>query len=294
MANTFTIQDFFKRFPDNDTCLDHLMKVKYGDAMDCPKCGKRGKFHRIRKIPAYECAWCGHHIHPMKGTPFERSRTPLTKWFYAIYLFTTSYHGVPAKELQRQLGVTYKCAWRMGHEIRKYMGQTDGNPPLTGHVEVDETYIGGHRKGREQGFTGRVAKGKTIVFGILERGSDLYTKVIPNVSRKFLIPLIVENVPVGTKISSDEWPPYSILPKLCCDHNTVEHGSKQWAKGDTHVNSLEGFWSILKRSIRGTHIHVFPKHLSKSISGNQSTVTTCRRCRNLCLIGLFRVFSHQI
>ena len=263
MAKTFTIHDFFNRFPDNDTCLEHLMQVKYGDALDCPKCGKHGKFHRIRKIPAYECAWCGHHVHPMTGTPFERSRTPLTKWFYAMYLFTTSRHGVPAKELARQLGVTYKCAWRMGHEIRKHMADTDGNPPLTGHVEVDETYVGGKRTGRKDGFTGRGAKGKTIVFGMLERGGDLMTKVVPSASRKSLIPHIFDNVPAGTRISSDEWPPYKILPHLGYDHKTVEHGSKQWANGDTHVNGLEGFWAQLKRSIRGTHIHVSGKHLGK-------------------------------
>lgn len=122
MAYTFTINDFFSRFKDDSSCLDHLMQVRYGESIDCPKCGKRGKFSRIKKLPAYQCAWCGHHIHPMSGTPFEHSRTPLQKWFYAMYLFTTSRHGVPAKELQRQLGVTYKCAWRMGHEIRKYHG----------------------------------------------------------------------------------------------------------------------------------------------------------------------------
>ncbi len=131
-SKLITVQQFFRRFPDDDTCLDHLMMVRYGETADCPKCGKHAKFHRLRKEPAYSCQWCGHHIHPMKGTPFERTRTPLQKWFYAMYLFTTTRHGVPAKELQRQLSVTYKTAWRMGHEIRKYMGDVDGNPPLHG------------------------------------------------------------------------------------------------------------------------------------------------------------------
>ena len=123
----FTVTQFFKRFADDDSCLEHLMVIRYGESLDCPKCGRYGKFSRIRKVPAYQCAWCGHHIHPMVGTPFEGSHTPLQKWFYAMYLFTTSRHGVPAKELQRQLGVTYKTAWRMGHEIRKYMGEVDGD-----------------------------------------------------------------------------------------------------------------------------------------------------------------------
>ncbi len=262
MAKQFTVTDFFKRFPDDDTCLDHLMKIRFGFELDCPKCSKHGKFSKIKKQPAYQCAWCGHHIHPMAGTPFERSRTSLQKWFYAMYLFTTSRHGVPAKELQRQLGVTYKCAWRMGHEIRKYMGDVDGVPPMTGHVEVDETYIGGRRP-KIKGFTGRGAKNKTIVFGILERDGELYCKIVPTAGRKSLIPEILKHVPKGTRISSDEWTPYSVLTDLGYVHDTVDHGSKEYARGDVHVNGLESFWSRLKNSIKGTHIHVSKKHLPK-------------------------------
>ncbi len=262
MAKQFTVTDFFKRFPDDDTCLDHLMKIRFGFELDCPKCSKHGKFSKIKKQPAYQCAWCGHHIHPMVGTPFERSRTSLQKWFYAMYLFTTSRHGVPAKELQRQLGVTYKCAWRMGHEIRKYMGDVDGVPPMTGHVEVDETYIGGRRP-KIKGFTGRGAKNKTIVFGILERDGELYCKIVPTAGRKSLIPEILKHVPKGTRISSDEWMPYKVLTDLGYVHDTVDHGSKEYARGDVHVNGLESFWSRLKNSIKGTHIHVSKKHLPK-------------------------------
>ena len=261
-AKAPTVHEFFQRFPDDDTCLDHLMKVRYGETLDCPGCGVNGKFHRLRKRPVYSCQWCGHQISPMEGTPFERTHTPLTKWFYAMYLFTTSRHGVPAKELQRQLGVTYKTAWRMGHQIRKYMGEVDGIPPMTGHVEVDETYVGGRRP-KIKGFTGRGAKGKTVVFGILERDGDLYTEVVPSAAGKSLIPPIVKHVPRGTRVSSDEWAPYRVLPSLGYKHDTVDHSAKEYARGDIHVNTLEGFWSMLKRSIRGTHIHVSRKHLPK-------------------------------
>ena len=260
MAKTFTVQDFFKRFPDDDSCLDHLMETRFGDKVDCPKCGKHGRFTRLSKHPAYSCAWCGHHIHPMVGTPFEKSRTSLQKWFYAMYLFTTTRHGVPARELQRQLGVTLKTAWRIGHEIRKYMAKIDGIPPMTDHVEVDETYVGGRRP-KIKGFTGRGAKGKTVVMGILERDGEIYTEVVPSAAGRSLIPPIVANVPVGTRISTDEWAPYRVLGGLGYLHSTVDHGSKEYARGDVHVNGLESFWSILKRSIRGTHVWVSPKHL---------------------------------
>ncbi|MDP6516765.1 MAG: IS1595 family transposase [Alphaproteobacteria bacterium] len=255
-----TVQDFFKAFPDDDACLDYLMKLRHGETLECPKCEKHGKFHRIRRHPAYECAWCGYEIYPMVGTMFHRSHVPLQKWFYAMYLFTTTRHGVPAKEIQRQIGVSYPTAFRMAHKIREYMGTVDGEPPLTGHVEVDETYVGGKRPGKR----GRGAAGKSVVFGILERaGGEVFTKVVPDASRKSLVPEITRQVPKGTRISSDEWAPYRVLSALGYEHSVVDHGAKQWAQGDTHVNTLEAFWSMLKRSIRGTHIHVSRQHLPK-------------------------------
>jgi len=259
MAKTLSVQEFFKQFPGDDTCLEHLMRTRYGESLDCPKCGKHGKFHRIRRHPAYECAWCGFEIFPMVGTPFHKSHTPLQKWFYAIYLFSNTRHGVSAKELQRQLSVTYKTAWRMGHEIRKYMAKVDGEPPLTGHVEIDETYVGGVRRG----VRGRGARGKTIVFGILERGGELFTKVIPDSKAKTVIPEIIRNVPRGTRVSTDKMHGYKSLRKHGYAHESVNHFIEEWVRGDVHVNSLEGFWSILKRSIKGTHVHVSRKHLPK-------------------------------
>ena len=253
-----TIQEFFKRFPNDGVCLAHVFVTKYGQNPTCPKCKRPGKWYRLAKHPSYSCEWCGHHIHPCVGTPFERSRTSLQLWFYAIYLFTTSRHGVSAKELQRQLGVTYKTAWRMGHEIRKHMAKVDGNKPLDGHVEVDETYVGGHRPGKR----GRGAEGKTIVFGMVERGGDLQTHVVPNAKRKTLEPLILENVKAGSQISSDEWGAYNHLTSKGYDHCTVEHGKEEWVDGETHVNTLEGLWSQLKRSISGTHVHVSKKYLA--------------------------------
>lgn len=259
MAKQFTVNDFFKRFPDDNSCLNHLMNLRFGEALDCPKCGKYGKFARIKKMPAFACQWCGHHIHPMAGTPFNRSRTPLQKWFYAMYLFTTTRHGVSAKELQRQLGVTYKCAWRMAHEIRKHMGKVDGDNSLSGNIEVDETVIGGYRPGKR----GRGASGKTIVFGMLQRNGEVMTKVVPNSKRKTLQPLIKENIENGSTVNTDEWLAYRNLGEQGYNHKMVNHAEKEYVNGDCHVNSLEGYWAQLKRSIRGTHVHVSKKHLHK-------------------------------
>jgi transposase len=265
MTKNFTIQDFFKRFPDDDACLNHLMKLRYGEVIDCPKCGKHGKFSKISKIPAFQCAWCGHHIHPMAGTPFERSRTPLQKWFYAMYLFTTTRHGVPAKELQRQLGITYKTAWRIGHEIRKYMGKIDGDSGLSGHVEADEAFMGG--KPRPRNNAGRIMlsdntkKPKTVVFGMVQRAGDLITRVVPDARKTTLIPLIEQYVAKGTVLSTDEWKAYKSMTEKGYKHGTVNHHQREYVRGIIHTNTIEGFWSHFKNSVRGTHKSISPKHM---------------------------------
>lgn len=259
MTKTFTIQDFFKRFPTDEACLDHLMSIRYGGRVSCPKCGKEGRFARIKKLPAYSCPSCGHHIHPMVGTPFERSRTPLQKWFYAMYLFTTTRNGVAAKELQRQLGVTYKCAWRIGHEIRKYMGSVDGDDPLGGEsiVEADETFVGGYERGGQDG------KGKTVVFGMVERGGEVITRVVSGRGEFVLVPHILENVLPGTRIATDEHGSYSKLNVEGFRHGTVNHSKKEYVRGPVHTNTIEGFWAWMKRQINGTHVWVSKKHLPK-------------------------------
>ena len=256
---SITIQEFLDRYPTDEACLEHLFNVRFGQGHVCPKCAKKSNWFRFKAERAYACQWCGHHIHPTAGTLFEDSRTHLRLWFYAFYLFTTSRHGVPAKELERQLGVTYKTAWRMADLIRKHMAQVDDEWPLFGDVEVDETYIGGQRPG----VRGRGAANKTIVFGMMQRKGQVMTKVVPNVAKKTLQPIIEENVLDGSTVHSDELRSYNGLNKAGFNHKTVYHGAKEYVVGNTHVNGLENFWKHLKGSIRSTHIHVSKKHLHK-------------------------------
>ena len=185
-----TFYQFQKQFPDDEACLLHIMASRYGGTqLDCPKCGVYGKFYRLTRDRAYLCQHCKHHIYPCAGTFMHRTRLPLHKWFYAMHLFSISRHGVAAKELERQLDVSYPTAWRMGHLIRKHMADTDGEWPLggSGDVEADETYVGGKRPG---GKRGRGAPNKTVVFGMLERGGDVMTKVVPDVRKRTLQPII--------------------------------------------------------------------------------------------------------
>lgn len=261
MSKPMPITEFMKLFPDDDACLEHLFKERFGADYECSRCGETGKFKKLSNMPAYTCQ-CGNHVHPMVGTPFHKSHTPLQKWFYAMYLFTTTRHGVPAKELQRQLSVNYKTAWRMGQEIRKYLAFVDGDPPIGGHTEIDETMIGGVRRGDKR-KRGRAAAGKTVVLGMVERGGDIITRVVPNVKQETLEAHILPNVEKGSTISTDQFNSYHSLTKHGYKHETVNHVLKEYARGEVHTNTIEGFWSLIKRSIKGTHVHVSSRHLPK-------------------------------
>ncbi len=261
MTKPTTIRQFFEQFPDDDTCLKHLFDVRFGQGYCCPKCDREAKWYPIKAERAFSCQWCGHHIHPTVGTLFEQSRTPLQLWFYVMFKFTQTRHGVSAKEVERELGVTYKTAWRMCRMIRQHMSEIDGEDPLGGNgfdVEVDETYVGGKRPGKR----GRGAAGKTIVFGMIERNGEVMVKVVPNVRRDTLHSIIEANVAKDTTIHADELLSYNGLDKKGYKQARVNHGKGQYVgpNGET-VNAIENFWRHLKQGIKGTHIWVSPKYL---------------------------------
>ena len=176
-SSEFSVRDFFKRFPDDEACLTHIFNVRFGKRHACRSCSIETTFHRMSKRRAWACSNCGDHLYPTAGTIFQDTRTPLQVWFYAIYLFVTTRHGVSAKELQRQLNVTYKCAWRIGHKIREQMKSADAERLLAGHVEANEAYVGRKRPGKR----GREAASKTTVMGLKERGGPIQTAIVPNV-----------------------------------------------------------------------------------------------------------------
>lgn len=256
MTKPVTIKQFQDRFPDDDACLGHLFQTRYGLEPVCPKCGQINTFHRLKAMPAYSCN-CGHHIHPMAGTPFARTRTPLTTWFHVMFLFCASRNGVNAKEVQRQTGVTYKTAWRMCDEIRKYMGWVDGDHSLGGpgkpSVEVDKMFYGGKDKlGHDD---------KSVVLGMAERGGDVITRVIPDRSRSTVTSRVAKWVNHGTMIYSDEAHAFKALERYGYHHRTVNHSKNEYVRGPVHTNSIESFCSLVKRSIAGTHVSVSKKHL---------------------------------
>lgn len=256
----FTIKDFKKRFPNDEACLDELMLKRFGSVSNCPDCKKQTNFHKVKKRKCYECQWCGYQISPTADTIFHKSSTPLTEWFYVMYLMTATRSGVSAKEVERQLGVTYKTAWRMCHQIRKAMNED--REKLKGQVELDETYVGGKKRGKR----GRGADGKTPVFGAVEREGKLEAKVVENCKSKTLMPIIKKTVEEGSDLMTDEFKSYNKLSKLGYNHKRVSHSAKEYVNGMAHTNSIEGFWSQLKRGISGTHIWVSKKHLQNYVN----------------------------
>jgi hypothetical protein len=237
-----------------------------GTCFTCPACGvEEAQFHLMRKRKAYACQECGHHIYPCAGTIFHKSRTPLTKWFFAMYLMTSTRSGVAAKELERALGVTYKCAWRMAHELRKLMASADYAGPLGGdgkHVEADETWIGGKARNRGKG-QGKKRSPKTIIFGMAERDGMMRTGPVPDDTKFTLEPIMLENVKPETIVTTDGHLSYGDLHRSYREHVAINHAQGEYARGKHHTNTIEGHWSHFKRAIKGTHVHVSGKHLWK-------------------------------
>lgn len=263
MSKAPTLRQFQDRFPTEESCLDHLMRIRFGERHDCEKCGKNAKFYRVKARRSYACEWCGAQVYPTAGTPFDRTRTSLRDWFFVMFQFCSTRSGVAAKEVERQIGVTYKTAWRMCHEIRKYMAIVDGNDPLGGSgeiVEIDETLIGGKAEGMGSGYKAN----KTCVVGMKERDGDIITRVVSSRTKRAMQAVIVQHVLPGATVSTDEFGGYKDIAQSGYRHLTVNHKAGEYAtpcgKG---VNEIEGFWAQLKRSINGTHIHVSRQHLSK-------------------------------
>jgi len=255
----YTIKNLHSEFSTDKKCLQFIFDNRYGKKFECPDCKKTGKFYLIESRKRFDCT-CGYTISPLADTIFHKSSTPLTLWFHAIFLFASSRNGVAAKELERQLGVTYKCAWRLAKQIRLLFSQT--NFPLSGTVETDETYVGGKRKGKR----GLGAEGKTPVFGMIEREGKAVGHVISDVKMKTLQPLINKSIIKDSIIMTDELRSYSRIAQNGYRYESVKHGTGEFVRGQVHTNNIEGFWSQMKRSINGTYHLISPKYLQNYVN----------------------------
>lgn len=208
---------------------------------------------------SYSCGVCRAQVYPLNGTIFQKSTTPLRIWFYVMWAMIKTRSGVSARTIMRETGVTYKCAFRMCHQLRKLM-QDDGEP-LDGINEADETHIGG--KGYNKRFIPDFQeKQKEIVMGILQRGGKIHLRHIPNTGKWTMLENIKANVTIDATIYTDQLGGYQQLRKLGYNHSFVNHQETYVIKGtDIHTNTIEGFWSIFKRGVAGVYTHISPKYL---------------------------------
>ena len=272
-ALRYTVRDFNKEFPNDAACLEYIKERRFpGGMAECVKCRKSTKHHRVGNRTAYACQFCGTHTFPLAGTIFEKSSTSLRLWFYATYLMGSTRCGISAKQIQRETGVTYKTAWRMFKQIRTLM--SDGDLELEGPtVEVDETYYGGVRKygvGRPM----RGDKKKTPIVAVVQRGGKVVARVIPDIRGSNILPLVRKHVTSGSTIYTDELSVYKGIGTLRTQegkparyqHHAIRHNDRVYVRGHIHTNSVEGFWSLVKRGIGGVYHSVSNKYLQEYLN----------------------------
>ena len=268
----YSFYEFDRDFPDDAACLEWLVGHLYPDGIACPKCAKVTPHHRVKARPCYACQFCGHHEYPMRGTIFENSATSLRLWFHGFFLMSQTRCGISAKQLERELGVTYKTAWRMFHKIRSLLAD-DGSTPLSGAVEMDETYVGGKPRGREiramarrglrpmQAGQAAARVKKTTVFGMVERGGAVVARVVPNEWQASAFDQVEARILPASMIYTDEAAAYAPLGAKGYHHRRINHSAKIYVDGDVHTNTIEGFWSTLKGGLKGVYHSVSAKHL---------------------------------
>ncbi|HEX5478617.1 MAG TPA: IS1595 family transposase, partial [Dehalococcoidia bacterium] len=246
MASDMNLMQLMQDFDTDGECRKALEELRWPEGVECPRCeGKkvyRAPFQKARQ--QFDCASCGYQFSVTVGTIFADTKLPLPKWFAAVYLMVESKKGISANQMKRTIGVSYKTAWYLCHRIRKAMA--DATPSLlTGVVEVDETFVGGKVRGRGRGYRNN----KTMVMGAVARGGEVRFKVGKRRNRKTLHNFIATVVDDDAEaIYTDDWSAYEGVGDANTRHETVNHSVEEWVRADVHTNTVEGVWSLLKRS----------------------------------------------
>lgn len=264
-----TLVELLTYFEKEQVCRDYLEILRWEGNLECPydDC-KGGRISKFKDGKRYKCSACQRTYSVKVGTIFEDSKVTLRKWYAAIYLITSHKKGISSCQLARDLGVTQKSAWYMNHRVRHSLGwETDSK--LTGIIEADETFIGGleankHKSKKTEGTQGRSVQTKTAVAGLVARGGELRAKVVPDTTGANLRKFVYQNVERGSQLHTDEWWGYKGLEKIF-GHSVIKHNEKEYVNGECHTNTMEGFWSILKRGVIGIYHSMSDKHLQKYI-----------------------------
>jgi transposase-like protein len=261
-----TLLEAVRFFTDLDRCTEFMAMIRWPEGVVCPHCDHNEcKFMKVGKRRLWQCKSkdCRKQFTIKTGSVMEDSPIGLDKWLPAIWMIVNAKNGVSSYEIHRALGITQKSAWFLLHRIRLAMQSQTWNK-LSGHVEVDETFIGGkarfmHKRKREQKIKGTGGYGKVAVMGLLERHGEVRVQVVENRRRRCLDGAVREHVEKGSNVYSDAFKSYSNLQDEYV-HSVIDHAEK-YVDGHVHTNGIENFWSLLKRSLKGTYVAVEPFHL---------------------------------
>ena len=284
MEKFTNLHNIEKRFKNETVCWTYLENSRWPSQVGCVACGAINPY-RLKNGRTFKCKECKKYFNVLTGTIFENTKLPLIVWFKAIYLCTSHKKGISSLQLHRDLGITQKSAWFVLDCIRKLV-EEKAPVMLNGIVEIDETYVGGKSENKHQSYFTRHQKqqaaqdeknpvylnkagnknkltNKTIVAGALQRGGKVVTKVIPNAKRQTLLPFINLHIAKGSHMVSEDLNTYRVLDKKGCTHEYVNHSGREYVRGHVHTNSIEGYWSLLKRGIIGIYHQGSPKHLHR-------------------------------
>ena len=276
MSENLTLSKIAKHFSDEGEAYKLVERLRWPSGPVCPHCGsldhayflepqegaRKTRTGNTSHRRVWKCGDCRKQFSVLVGTVFEDSRIPLSKWLLAIHMMCSNKNGISAHELHRTLGVAYRSAWFMAHRIRYAMARPPLVDKLSGVIEADETYVGGKAKGKR----GRGAANKTPVVTLVERGGEARSQAVKKVTGDTVRKVLHENVQPQANLMTDSYHVYALPGKEYASHETVDHGAKEYSRGNVHINTAEGFFSQLKRSIDGTFHHVSERHLDRYLA----------------------------
>jgi ISXO2-like transposase domain/Transposase zinc-ribbon domain len=259
-----TYTDFLRLFPDNGACMDYLRDRFYPAGSPCPKCGKGTKFHRIKGRSAYACQYCRHQVYPTAGTIFHKSTTSLQLWFWAIFLMSSTRCGISAKQLEREIGTSYKTAHRMFKQIRSLLSDDDGDP-LSGEAEADESAYGGKPRASDTaaGTAYEKRSKRPTMFAMVERGGRVRARVVGGRTTGHLEEHMERHILPSSMIFTDDWSGYSAIGCKYRAHRRINHSARVYVEGTTHTQTVEGFFGLFKSGVRGVYHAISTAYLQE-------------------------------